>query len=141
MGDSGSQLLGAFLAHVSIICVWNHRNESGGYFQLTQLFLPLLLFTIPIFDTSTVFIHRLLRRQSPFVGGKDHLSHHLVYLGLSDDKAVLTLGIINLTFISLGLWIFTQAKNLISSDLYFLDTFIFIYSTTLCNRKEEESFC
>lgn len=113
MGDSGSQLLGAFLAHTSVICLWNHRAIDGGYFQLAQFFLPFFIFTIPIFDTSTVFIHRLLRRQSPFIGGKDHLSHHFVYLGLSDDIAVLTLGIINLFFIFLGLWIYFQAKNLI----------------------------
>jgi len=103
MGDSGSQFLGIVLAHVSLFSLWQNRTIDGGYFQLNQFFLPLLFFTIPIFDTATVSIHRLLRKQSPFVGGKDHLSHHLVFLGLKDWQAVSLLLIINMTFIVIGL--------------------------------------
>lgn len=103
MGDSGSQYLGIFLAHISIFFLWQNKTLDGGYFQLNQIFLPFLFFTIPIFDTTTVTIHRLLRRQSPFVGGKDHLSHHLVYLGFKDWQAVTILGIINSIFIILAI--------------------------------------
>lgn len=86
MGDTGSQFLGAFLAAISIIFLWKFRMDDGGYFQIKQFLLPLLAFIIPIIDTSTVFIHRLRRRQSPFVGGRDHTTHHLVYLGLSEGQ-------------------------------------------------------
>jgi UDP-GlcNAc:undecaprenyl-phosphate GlcNAc-1-phosphate transferase len=103
MGDSGSQFLGIVLAHISIYTLWQNRTADGGYFQLNQFFLPLLFFTIPIFDTTTVIIHRLLRKQSPFVGGKDHISHHLVFLGLKDWQAVSLLLIINMIFIIIGL--------------------------------------
>jgi len=116
MGDSGSQFLGVVLAHFSIVFLWNHRIEYGGYFQINQFFLPLLIFTIPIFDTTTVFIHRLLRKQSPFVGGKDHLSHHLVYLGLKDAQAVLLLGFINFIFIFIAIYI---SKYNPSQELFF----------------------
>lgn len=105
MGDSGSQFLGIVLAHLSIVYLWNNRIDFGGYFQINQFFVPFMLFTIPIFDTTTVFIHRLLRKQSPFIGGKDHLSHHLVYLGFRDKGSVLTLGIINFIFIFIGIFI------------------------------------
>lgn len=125
MGDSGSQFLGVLLAHLSITTIWGYRVEYGGYFQLNQFFLPLLIFTIPIFDTTTVFMHRLLRRQSPFVGGRDHLSHHLVYLGLSDKMAVFTLGFINLVFIVLGIWVFTTSKESMYIALFlWLATFV-----------------
>lgn len=102
MGDSGSQFLGITLAYFSIVYLWGNRYSDGGYFQINQIYLPLLFFTIPIFDTTTVFIHRLLRRQSPFVGGKDHLSHHLVFLGLKDYQAVSLLLAIQILFIVLG---------------------------------------
>ena len=105
MGDSGSQFLGIALAHLSIVFIWNQRVTHGGYFQVNQFFLPLMMFTIPIFDTATVFIHRLLRRQSPFVGGKDHLSHHLVYMGLKDSQAVTILAVINALYLFIGLMI------------------------------------
>lgn len=109
MGDSGSQFLGVILAHLSILVLWNNRNEDGGYFQINQIFLPLMAFTTPIFDTTTVTIHRLMRRQSPFVGGKDHLSHHLVFLGLKDWQAVSLLALINLVFVFIGFY-FNQPK-------------------------------
>ena len=104
MGDSGSQFLGVILAHLSILFLWNNRNSDGGYFQINQLFLPLLAFTTPIFDTTTVTIHRLMRRESPFVGGKDHLSHHFVFLGMKDWQAVTLLASINLVFVFIGVY-------------------------------------
>jgi UDP-GlcNAc:undecaprenyl-phosphate GlcNAc-1-phosphate transferase len=41
---------------------------------------------MPIIDTTTVFIRRIARGQSPFVGGRDHTTHHLAYLGISDGR-------------------------------------------------------
>ncbi len=89
MGDTGSQFLGVFLAGISIVYLWGFRNESNEYLQLKQLVLPLLAFIVPIIDTATVFIRRLLRGKSPFVGGRDHTTHHLSYLGLSDGLVAL----------------------------------------------------
>jgi UDP-GlcNAc:undecaprenyl-phosphate GlcNAc-1-phosphate transferase len=46
---------------------------------------------MPVMDTVTVFLHRMRRGQSPFVGGKDHTTHHLAYLGLSDRQVLYVL--------------------------------------------------
>jgi UDP-GlcNAc:undecaprenyl-phosphate GlcNAc-1-phosphate transferase len=111
MGDSGSQFLGILLSCFSILFTWNYKSEGGGYFQIQQLFLPFFIFTIPIFDTATVFFHRLMKKQSPFVGGKDHLSHHLVYLGFKDYQAVFLLGMFQLIFSIIAFYIyFFQSK-------------------------------
>ena len=85
MGDTGSQFLGAFLAAMSIIFIWNFRDADGPYFQIKQFVAPILIFIIPIIDTSTVSIRRMLRGHSPFVGGKDHITHHLAMLGVKDN--------------------------------------------------------
>ncbi|HRF81894.1 MAG TPA: hypothetical protein PL070_17580, partial [Flavobacteriales bacterium] len=37
-----------------------------------------------------VTINRLLKGRSPFVGGRDHTTHHLSYAGLSDGQVALT---------------------------------------------------
>lgn len=92
MGDTGSQFLGVFLASTSILFFWNFRDEgSNEFIQLKQFVVPMLFFIVPLIDTITVTIRRLMRKQSPFVGGKDHITHHLVYLGLSDKIVALTL--------------------------------------------------
>lgn len=92
MGDTGSQFLGVFLAATSMLFLWNFKNtDSTELIQLKQFVIPMLVFIVPLIDTTTVTIRRLLRKQSPFVGGRDHITHHLAYFGLSDRQVALTL--------------------------------------------------
>lgn len=86
MGDTGSQFLGVFLAGIACTYLWQFRDSNAEYFQIKQFLVPLLAFILPLIDTTTVFIRRLWRGQSPFVGGKDHTTHHLVYFGFSDKQ-------------------------------------------------------
>lgn len=88
MGDTGSQFLGAFLAWVSIQYFWSFRDALEGGFQIRQFLVPALAFIIPLIDTTTVTFRRLARSVSPFVGGSDHTTHHLAYLGISDKNVV-----------------------------------------------------
>ena len=96
MGDSGSQFLGIFLAAVSILFFWGEKQPTSEIFQIKQFVVPMLVFIVPLIDTLTVFIRRIAKKQSPFVGGKDHTTHHLVFFGLSERQAVSVLIIISL---------------------------------------------
>ncbi len=111
MGDTGSQFLGVFLAGISILFFWNFRDPSIEYLQLKQFVIPALIFIVPLIDTGTVFIRRLARKQSPFVGGKDHITHHLAYLGLSDTSVAITLSLISLTSVILLIWMNTLMND------------------------------
>jgi len=91
MGDTGSQFLGVFLASTSILLLWKFNEGNQGLLQVKPFVLPALFFIIPIIDTTTVTVRRLLRGQSPFVGGKDHITHHFAYLGLKEKNIVLLL--------------------------------------------------
>ena len=86
MGDSGSHFLGLTLAALALVGSWRHSTQL-----LSVLVVPLLVLAVPIFDTCFVTIQRLLHRQSPFVGGTDHVSHRLAVLGLSTRRTVLAL--------------------------------------------------
>ena len=88
MGDTGSQFLGAFLAWVSIQYFWTFRDNLEGGFQARQFLVPALAFIVPLIDTTTVTLRRLARKVSPFVGGRDHTTHHLAYLGITDKNVV-----------------------------------------------------
>lgn len=103
MGDSGSQFLGIFLAAISILFFWNEKNQTAEIFQIKQFVLPMLIFIVPLIDTMTVFIRRIARKQSPFVGGKDHTTHHLVFFGLTERQAVTTLLMVSLVSLPLSL--------------------------------------
>lgn len=94
MGDTGSQFIGMFLAFYSIRLLWNHEsseisNDTTWVHVVKNLILVVGTFALPIIDTTTVSINRLLRGQSPMVGGKDHTTHHLVYKGLSEKQVAL----------------------------------------------------
>jgi UDP-GlcNAc:undecaprenyl-phosphate/decaprenyl-phosphate GlcNAc-1-phosphate transferase len=90
MGDTGSQFLGALLGVNGILYCWNLKpfaENSIAAFPLVNCTLIALVFILPLADTSTVFINRILKGNSPFIGGKDHTTHHLFFMGLS-EKAV-----------------------------------------------------
>jgi UDP-GlcNAc:undecaprenyl-phosphate GlcNAc-1-phosphate transferase len=90
MGDAGSQFLGVFLAFVGIRFFWNAPSPLGAWEPERQVLAPLMVFLLPIVDTTVVSINRIARGSSPFVGGRDHTTHHLSYAGLSDAQVALT---------------------------------------------------
>ena len=50
--------------------------------------VPVLIVGVALFDTTLVSITRLLHGRTPFQGGLDHVSHRLVFVGLSTRAAV-----------------------------------------------------
>jgi len=84
LGDAGSLFLG-FTVAVLTIEVTPQLVPPLGFA------VPLLILGLPVLDTSTVTLARLRRGRSILEGGRDHLSHRLVALGLSRKAAVLTL--------------------------------------------------
>ena len=111
MGDTGSQFLGVFLAGTSILFLWNFREPEGGALQLKQFLIPVLLFIVPLIDTTTVGLRRLARRQSPFVGGRDHITHNLAYLGLSDRMVAVTLFLVSLISVVLSTLVYIRFND------------------------------
>ena len=87
MGDSGSMFIGFFLASAALINVAGGRSRSF----VPVLAVPILVLFIPIFDTTFVTILRKLSGRAASQGGRDHTSHRLVALGLSEQRAVLML--------------------------------------------------
>ena len=88
MGDSGSMFVGFFLAS-SVLLNNNLGGQSRSIFS--ALAVPVLTLFVPIFDTTFVTILRKFWGRKASQGGRDHTSHRLVALGLSERKAVLML--------------------------------------------------
>ncbi|MGB0456855.1 MAG: MraY family glycosyltransferase [Chitinophagales bacterium] len=131
MGDTGSQFLGVFLAGLGVELFWNHRVDYGGIVQVQQFMIPILVFAVPIMDTITVFVRRLLRRTSPFVGGRDHLAHHLVYCGFSEQQVAIILFFLSIVFGVLSLSFFFEQYpfnlSLIGWSLVLLNIFLIVF--------------
>ena len=91
----------AFVAALSIVVagatlgflIWNRTPARIYMGDAGALFLA-----IPILDTTIAVLSRLRRGVSPFLGGKDHLSHRLVRAGLSRKMAAIALWLLSATF-------------------------------------------
>jgi UDP-GlcNAc:undecaprenyl-phosphate GlcNAc-1-phosphate transferase len=84
MGDCGSMFLGFMLGGTALLSSYG-RSRSIAAVLLT----PVLILLIPIFDTCVVTITRKLSGRPISQGGRDHTSHRLVALGVSQRRAVL----------------------------------------------------
>ncbi|MCY7348572.1 MAG: hypothetical protein LH614_20475 [Pyrinomonadaceae bacterium] len=87
MGDCGSMFVGFLLA--SSVLMTEVGGRSRGIVPI--LAVPALILFVPIFDTTFVTLLRKLWGRKASQGGRDHTSHRLVALGLSERKAVLLL--------------------------------------------------
>jgi UDP-GlcNAc:undecaprenyl-phosphate GlcNAc-1-phosphate transferase len=86
MGDSGSHLLGCFLAGTSLMA-----TSVLSAHPVPVAAVPVVVLLIPIFDTAFVTVARGLSGRSAFLGGRDHTSHRLAALGIGERRAVLVL--------------------------------------------------
>jgi UDP-GlcNAc:undecaprenyl-phosphate GlcNAc-1-phosphate transferase len=94
MGDSGSLLIGVTLAGLTLTL---GSTQTGGRSVLSVVAVPVLVLLIPIFDTTLVTISRMLSNRPTSVGGRDHSSHRLVAIGLSERSAVVLIWLLAAT--------------------------------------------
>ncbi|HEY3397762.1 MAG TPA: MraY family glycosyltransferase [Armatimonadota bacterium] len=99
MGDTGAMFLGYMIACLSIM----------GAFKTTTavaMAAPLLILGVPLYDTVSTLVGRVLRRKSIYSADRSHLHHRLVDRGLSVRQAVLVIYgcTAALCLVALGLW-------------------------------------
>jgi UDP-GlcNAc:undecaprenyl-phosphate/decaprenyl-phosphate GlcNAc-1-phosphate transferase len=87
MGDSGSMFIGFTLANAALL----PGSKSPTSWDFWQIAAPILILSVPIFDTTLVTVLRKWNGRAVSQGGRDHSSHRLVALGLSERQAVFVL--------------------------------------------------
>ena len=81
MGDAGSLFIGFLLALIGI------KLQFENLVKVTFL-VPVIVLGLPIFDTTLVVLSRVSHGRPAFLGGRDHVSHRLVRIGLPVKTAV-----------------------------------------------------
>lgn len=107
MGDCGSMFLGFALSGIALLSDFGRARNL-----ISVLAPPVLILTIPIFDTLVVTVTRKLSGRPVSQGGRDHTSHRLVALGMSERRATLLLyffaavsGALALAVRQMGVWV------------------------------------
>ncbi|MCA9260312.1 MAG: undecaprenyl/decaprenyl-phosphate alpha-N-acetylglucosaminyl 1-phosphate transferase [Planctomycetales bacterium] len=81
LGDTGSMLIGLFVAAVAINC---SIKEQAAF----ALAVPIAVCAIPILDAAAALVRRVTTRQSVFTPDRGHLHHALLLRGWSVGKTV-----------------------------------------------------
>ncbi len=102
MGDSGSQFLGFTTGYL----VLNLGHEQQG---AISPMIGLLCIGLPLIDTATVFIQRILKGQSPFKPDRSHLHHQLMNIGLTHAETVVFIYLAQALFIMMAFFLYVQS--------------------------------
>ena len=81
MGDAGSMFIGFLLALIGL------QLRFDNLLSVTFL-VPVVVLAIPILDTALVVLSRIRNGRPVFLGGRDHVSHRLVAVGVPVREAV-----------------------------------------------------
>jgi UDP-GlcNAc:undecaprenyl-phosphate GlcNAc-1-phosphate transferase len=143
MGDTGSQFLGVLLAAIGVVFFWNGADQNGELIFSKRVLSAVIVFILPIVDTTTVTINRLMRGQSPFVGGRDHTTHHLSYAGLTDRHVAIVFCAVSAVSMCLAIAIlhFINNWNYITISLfgtYCVLLFSVLFYLTKRKKKEDK---
>jgi UDP-GlcNAc:undecaprenyl-phosphate GlcNAc-1-phosphate transferase len=142
MGDTGSQFLGCFLAVVGIDYCWNSFSLVNNIWQVANpavlgFTTVALVFILPLTDTITVSINRIRKGKSPFIGGKDHTTHHLFFKVITEKRIAILFFGIGLIGLSLAFnqILNYQVKCLVVSIIFCALTFVSLYLNTILKKK------
>lgn len=97
MGDSGSLMLGFLLAWAAIRVTQDAKNAIPPA-------AVLWFFAIPLWDTVSLMLRRMLKGKSPFHPGRDHLHHILLRMGYTDSQVVRFILLVALACGLVGFW-------------------------------------
>lgn len=92
LGDSGSLLIGAILSCIGIKALFHTSSDNAGI-----LIIPMILFGLPLFDTTSVMITRARKGKSIFQADKNHVHHRLLRWGLTQKQASYLLYLVTAT--------------------------------------------
>lgn len=92
MGDNGSNWLG-FMIGLHIIFLFNLTTMNALQVPLAATNIPplvsiIMCCAVPIIDTATVILKRILSKQHPMRGDQSHFHHSLLKLGLNQTQSV-----------------------------------------------------
>jgi len=82
LGDAGSMMLGLAL-------IWTVIDITQVRPRVLTPAMGLWILALPVFDTVTIMLRRLLKGHSPFMADTQHLHHLLVRSGISVSIAIL----------------------------------------------------
>ena len=96
MGDAGSMFLGFMI-------VWFLISLSQGEQRAMTPVTVLWIFALPLLDTGSITIRRIIKGKSPFAADREHIHHLLLDAGFTVTKTLLIILAVATCFALIGL--------------------------------------
>ncbi len=93
MGDAGSLFVGYMIGTLTVVSSYITPETPTP----VPVIIPLLVLSVPIYDTLSVLYIRWREHRPLFVGDKRHFSHRLVALGMRQTQSVFFIYVVTLT--------------------------------------------
>jgi UDP-GlcNAc:undecaprenyl-phosphate GlcNAc-1-phosphate transferase len=124
MGDSGSLVIGLLLGMLTVRTTYLQpgQNLGAGWYEV---FAPVIVLAVPLYDLVVVSLIRLTRGHSPFKGDTNHFSLRLVARGMSKRTAVLCLYLISAAT-AVAAIILPHVPNSFTAVLVFVQTVLIL---------------
>ena len=106
LGDGGAYFLGFQIGLFSIV-----NSHKGSV--LAALLAPLFVLALPILDATLAVLRRALRGLPVFRPDRRHIHHHLLEMGFSRRRVVLSLYAVTFVFLGMGLLVVWSRANLV----------------------------
>jgi hypothetical protein len=106
LGDGGAYFLGFLIGFLALV-----NSHKGTVFA--ALVAPLFVLALPILDTLLAILRRGLRGLPLFRPDRRHLHHHLLQMGLSRRRVVLSFYAVTLVFLVMGFAAYWSRGDLI----------------------------
>lgn len=88
MGDTGSLTTGLLLSFLALELT---NVNNSGVFAADTIVVAFAPLAIPCLDVIRVFVHRVIRGNSPFLPDRVHIHHKLLALGFPQRPAMITI--------------------------------------------------
>ena len=124
MGDSGALFIG-FILFMMTMSVVNTSAPIAYNLTIDRFVIPIIplaIFIVPIVDTSSIYLYRILLGKSPFLPDKLHLHHKFLLLTKSHLLATLTIVSLNIIVIAT----FALAVFKLNSIAFITSYFVFL---------------
>ncbi len=120
LGDAGSLLAGLILAWLAIAL-------SMGPFPSLKPVTAVWILAVPICDSVSLMLRRVLRRRSPFTPDREHFHHLLQDAGFTTGQAVVLMLAISVAFG--GIALFAERMRVPEHWMFWLSMVIFVAYT------------
>ncbi len=141
MGDTGALIIG--LVSVVLAIKFIELNKVGSFpspyfYSAPSIAVAVLL--IPIFDSLRIFFIRILHRQSPFKGDRNHIHHRLQRLGFNSYQIVITLGVFNILMIFFAVAMQNLGNFFLITLLIGTCVIVNAYVTYILGKREDPAY-